>query len=42
MEKIHEDFEWKNYRIKLHNLREDQKDRILQSSYIIPPYIFIR
>ena len=33
MESFHADYEWKNYRIKLHNLTDDQKDRILEGSY---------
>lgn len=33
MESIHQNYKWKNYRIKLHNLTENQKNRILNASY---------
>ena len=33
MESFHTDYKWKNYRIKLHNLTDDQKYRILNASY---------
>ena len=33
MESFHHDYEWKNYRIKLHDLTDNQKDRILKASY---------
>lgn len=32
MESIHENFEWVNYRIMLHNLTEEQKSRIIANS----------
>ena len=34
MENINPDYEWKNYRIKLHNLTDDQKQRIINHSNI--------
>lgn len=33
MENFNKEYEWKNYRIKLHNLTDDQKNRILTASY---------
>lgn len=34
MESYNNDYEWKNYRIKLHNLTSSQKNRILKASYV--------